>query len=291
MNQRAVFDPPPKGIRKIVLATNIAETGITIPDVTYVVDTCRANQISYDSHKHISRLSQVYISKAACIQRRGRAGRLRNGQCFHLISEARFEKLAQHQVAEIMRVPLEELVLLVSTSNLGPLRQVLAGAISPPPVRHVERSIQELITIGALDADTQLATSLGKVLVNFPVNARLGKMLLYSVALSCLDPILTIAAALSLDKSPFNRPLGRENEADLARNAFKSGIDSDLVMIATAFAEFRDVCLDKGQNTRKWCDSKFLSYANLILIEETRLQLLKLLISVKVVGKDVYSSR
>jgi ATP-dependent RNA helicase DHX29 len=137
-------------MRKIVLATNIAETGITIPDVVYVIDTCRANQISYDTHKHISRLSQVFVSKANCLQRRGRAGRVREGICYHLIPHEKYEKLAGHQVPEIMRVPLEELILQITAAKLGTVRSVIAEALDPPPQRHVERSVEELTKVQAL---------------------------------------------------------------------------------------------------------------------------------------------
>jgi HrpA-like RNA helicase len=175
-------------------------------DVVYVIDTCRANQISYDTHKHISRLSQVFVSKANCLQRRGRAGRVREGICYHLVPYENYEKMAGHQIPEIMRVPLEELILQITAVGLGTVRGVIGEALDAPPLRHVERSVEELIKIQALvmgsPTSLQKLTSLGYVscvvyfraiLVNFPVDVRLGKMILYSVALECLDPCLTIA--------------------------------------------------------------------------------------------------
>ena len=92
-DQARVFQRPPNGTRKVILSTNIAETGITIPDVGYVIDSCKSRDIGYDSHKHITRLSEVFISKANCLQRRGRAGRVREGICYHLIATYSFEKL------------------------------------------------------------------------------------------------------------------------------------------------------------------------------------------------------
>jgi len=291
-SQKDVFKSPPRGMRKIVLSTNIAETGITIPDVTYVIDTCRANQISYDTHKHISRLSQVFISKASCLQRRGRAGRMREGMCYHLITKKHYESLPSHQVPEIMRVPLEELILSVAATIGTNVNLVLAEALDPPPPKHVERSLQELVRVGALvmNGPEQQLTTLGSVLVNFPMDVRLGKMLLVSIALECLDPCLTIAAALSLGKTPFNRPFGSEQEADRARHAFKKD-DSDLIMIHAAYSQWRDACLNDQVDIQKFCDEKFLSRQNLGLIEDTRQQLLRLMISTKSVGKDVYASK
>ncbi|KAJ3089211.1 hypothetical protein HDU96_003842, partial [Phlyctochytrium bullatum] len=91
--QALAFKPPPKNHRKIVLATNIAETGITIPDVVCVVDCCRAREISYDERRHITRLAEILVARANCEQRRGRAGRVRPGVCYHLVSKDIFDTM------------------------------------------------------------------------------------------------------------------------------------------------------------------------------------------------------
>ncbi|KAJ3278595.1 hypothetical protein HK104_002180 [Borealophlyctis nickersoniae] len=278
--QGKVFRPAPKGLRKVVLATNIAETGITIPDVVYVVDTVRAREISYDERRNITRLSEVLISKANCKQRRGRAGRLRPGVCYHLVPREVYEQLPAHRPPEMLRLPLEELSLRIRATasahgHTGPIADLLAQAPDPPPVKHVDRAVGLLKQIQALDASENV-TVLGTRLADLPLDARLGKMLLYAVALRCLDPVLTICAALSLGKSPFARPFGRESEADRARMVFRTA-DSDLLTYATAFHRWRDLHLRQVPipTIREFFDHHFLSAPNLTLIEEARTQLLR----------------
>jgi HrpA-like RNA helicase len=115
-------------------------------------------------------------------------------------------------------------------------------------------------------------------------------MILYSVALECLDPCLTIAAALSLGKSPFYAPFGAEAESNRSRDTFKRD-DSDLMTIANAFDSWRAAYLDESIDIRLFCQEKYFSHANMSLIEETRGQLLRLLIGVRTVGRDVIDAR
>ncbi|KAJ3053929.1 ATP-dependent RNA helicase dhx29, partial [Rhizophlyctis rosea] len=282
--QVKVFKPAPRGMRKVVLATNIAETGITIPDVVYVVDTVRAREVTYDERRNITRLAEVLISKANCKQRRGRAGRVRPGVCYHLVSRDLFDGLPDHRPPEMLRLPLEELCLQIKATtkahgHSGALADVLALALDPPPVKHVTRAVTLLQQIQALDV-TENLTRLGAKLAVLPVDARLGKMLLYAAALECLDPVLTIAASLSLGKSPFLRPFGREDEADRVRLTFKTD-ESDLLSIATAFTKWRAMHLRQVSlsTIRDFCDRHFLNSQNLMLMEEARTQLLRALLS------------
>ncbi|KAI9364518.1 P-loop containing nucleoside triphosphate hydrolase protein [Zopfochytrium polystomum] len=289
-DQSRVFQPAPTGKRKVVLATNIAETGITIPDVVYVIDTCRAREVSYDAKRNMTKLSEVLVSQANCRQRAGRAGRVRPGVCYHLISRATYGRMPPHRPPEMLRLPLEELVLRsLASVPLNDVkvdvREMLGEAIDPPPAKNVEKSVSLLMQIEALTPNGNL-TSLGYQLASLPLDARLGKMLLYAISLECLDPILTIAASLSIAKGPFASSF--EDTGSISRNSiakkFKTG-DSDLLVIANAFAAWRN-CLTKPVGGHKamlaFAAENNLSIPNLIQIEEGRAQLLRVLVSAKV---------
>ncbi|KAJ3224617.1 ATP-dependent RNA helicase dhx29 [Clydaea vesicula] len=152
-NQQAlVFKPSHSGFRKVILSTNIAETGVTIPDVTYVIDTVKSREVSYDIKRHVTKLSEVFISKANCLQRRGRAGRVREGICYHLVpSKFFFMSLLPQRQPEIMRLPLEELCLRIRAIGYKlPFSQFLSDALDIPPLENVARSVDELMSVGAM---------------------------------------------------------------------------------------------------------------------------------------------
>nr|KAG5687084.1 hypothetical protein BaRGS_017102 [Batillaria attramentaria] len=170
-DQGRVFAVPPAGIRKIVLATNIAETGITIPDVVFVIDSGKVKENRYNERSQMSSLIEVFISKANAKQRQGRAGRVRDGFCFRLYTAEKYHKMAEFTLPEILRVPLEELCLLIMPSS-------------------VQRAMSLLYEVGACFADTRELTPLGHHLASLPVNVRIGKMLIYAAILGCLEPVV-----------------------------------------------------------------------------------------------------
>lgn len=197
-SQRKVFKKPPSGMRKIILATNIAESSITIDDVVFVIDAGKVKEKTYDALTSVSALRCVWISKANALQRRGRAGRCRPGYCYHLMSRYRFHCLALYQDAEILRMPIHELCL--QTKLLAPVNvsiaDFLSKALEAPPYLMIRSSVALLKSIDALDEEEEL-TEMGKILVDLPIDPRLGKMLLFGIMLKCIDPILTIATTLS----------------------------------------------------------------------------------------------
>lgn len=197
-DQRAAFDRPPKGMRKIVLSTNIAETSLTIEDIVYVVDSGRAKEKSYDSMTGVTQLRSVWVSKASVNQRRGRAGRCRNGICLHLFSSARYESMPEFPVPEIVRTSLQELCLQ-ARSFMRPdvkIERFFTRLPEPPAPIAVKKAVDLLKVMGALDEDEQI-TKLGSHLLDFPVEPFLGKALIYSIVFRCLDPILTLVSIIS----------------------------------------------------------------------------------------------
>uniref|UniRef100_A0A5K3F875 Helicase C-terminal domain-containing protein n=1 Tax=Mesocestoides corti TaxID=53468 RepID=A0A5K3F875_MESCO len=149
--QRTVFDPPPFGKRKVVIATNIAETSITIEDIVYVVDCGQIKITTYDPQMNTSTLAPVLVSKANAAQRRGRAGRVRPGRCFHLFSSFTYERvMLDYLPPEIMRIRLEDIILRIKALDLGPVTSFLANCMDPPALEAVRSTLKFLRDIQAL---------------------------------------------------------------------------------------------------------------------------------------------
>lgn len=285
--QSAVFDVPPYGIRKIVIATNIAETGITIPDITCVIDTGKHKEMRFDEKRQISRLIETFIAKSNAAQRRGRAGRVQKGLCFHLFTKLRHDtQMADHPLPEMMRLSLSDLALRIKIMkvNLGSsIEDVLSKALDPPISINVQRAVSMLVEVRALTAGEEI-TPMGRLLSKLPTDVHLGKFLLYAALFRCLDPALTVAAALN-SKSPFVAPFGMEHEADLAKNTFRVE-NSDFLTIHNAFASWRKASNNGVSFVRKFCRANFLSHQNLQQIEELRQQFLSYLVDASFIHVD-----
>ena len=270
--QEAAFLIPPEGVRKIVLATNIAETGVTIPDITAVVDCGKHKEMRFDERRQLSRLIESFISRANAKQRRGRAGRVREGICFHLFTKTRHDQiLAEQQTPEMLRLSLQDLVLRVKICKLGEIEETLLEALDPPSAKNIRRAIDSLVDVKALTTGEEL-TALGRQLAKLPLDVHLGKLILLGCTFNCLDVTITIAAILS-SKSPFQAPLGARKQADLARLSFKRG-DSDLLTVWNAYSAWRRVCSTPGQSEMQFCRKNFLSPQTLSNIEDLKSQLL-----------------
>ncbi|KAJ7446519.1 P-loop containing nucleoside triphosphate hydrolase protein [Mycena galericulata] len=277
-NQGAVFDIPPPNIRKIVIATNIAETGITIPDITCVIDSGKHREMRFDEKRQISRLVETFVARSNAAQRRGRAGRVQRGLCFHLFTRVRHDtQLADHPLPEMMRLSLSDLALRIKIMKvkLGTsIEDVLSRALDPPVSINVQRAIAMLVEVGALTPLEEI-TPMGRLLSKLPTDVHLGKFLLTATLFRCLDAALTIAAALN-SKSPFVSPFGFEQEADRAKLVFRTE-NSDFLTIHNAFASWRRASATPNF-VRKFCRVNYLSQQNLQQIEELRQQFLGYLI-------------
>ncbi|KAI9765735.1 MAG: hypothetical protein M1840_007168 [Geoglossum simile] len=270
--QRRVFPLAPKGKRKVIAATNVAETSITIEDIVAVIDTGRVKETSFDPQNNMVKLEEVWASRAACKQRRGRAGRVRAGKCYKLYTRnAEMTKMAERPDPEIKRVPLEQLCLSVKAMGAKDVAGFLASAITPPASTAVEGAMELLRRMGALDGDE--LTALGRHLAIIPADLRLGKLMVYGAIFGCLDACLTIAAILTV-KSPFFSPMDKRDESKAARASFSKG-NGDLLADLSAFEEWSSLRqTSTHRELRAWCEQYFLSHQTLMDISANRSQYL-----------------
>ncbi|ESW32487.1 hypothetical protein PHAVU_002G326400 [Phaseolus vulgaris] len=271
--QRLIFENPEGGVRKIVLATNMAETSITINDVVFVVDSGKAKETSYDALNNTPCLLPSWISKAAARQRRGRAGRVQPGECYHLYPRCVYDAFADYQMPELLRTPLQSLCLQIKTLQLGSISEFLSRALQPPEPLSVENAVEYLKIIGALDGNENL-TVLGQKLAMLPVEPKLGKMLILGTIFKCLDPIMTVVAGLSV-RDPFVMPSDKKDLAESAKSQFAGREYSDHLALVRAFEGWKDA--ETQQAGYEYCWRNFLSSQTLKAIESLRKQFLYLL--------------
>lgn len=264
-----MFPPPPRGKRKVIAATNVAETSITIEDIVAVIDLGKVKETSFDPQSNMIKLEEVWASRAACKQRHGRAGRVRAGSCYKLYTRNAEGKMVERPEPEIRRVPLEQLCLSIRAIGVEDIRAFLASALTPPENLAVESAILLLQRIGALDGSR--LTALGHHLSMIPADLRCGKLIVYGATFGCLDACLTIAAVLTV-KSPFVSPQNKREESKASRAAFAPE-QGDLVCDLRAFEAWLVVKERSSyREARAWCDEHFLSIQTLNDISSNRSQ-------------------
>jgi len=287
--QTAIFDRPPPGKRKIVLSTNIAETSITIDDVVFVVDSARVKESRYDDLNKMPTLVECWVSKASARQRKGRAGRVKPGYCWHLYSTHTYDnEIADYQLPEMLRVGLEDLVLQILVLDLGEPSLFLAQAVDPPTDLSIKNALQLLESLGAaeIEWDSRNAeksaeehnfglstslTALGYHLATLPVHPRVGKMMIYGALFGVLDQCLTIAAAMT-SRNPFISSFNNRDAADEAKRSFA---DDDYIAVLLAFDEWRNLRQRDGRKARMFLQDNFLSFMAFTNIISLRKQLSK----------------
>eukprot|EP00397_Hematodinium_sp_SG-2012_P002884 GEMP01002892.1.p1 GENE.GEMP01002892.1~~GEMP01002892.1.p1 ORF type:complete len:1080 (+),score=285.51 GEMP01002892.1:130-3369(+) len=219
--QREIFQSAGDGIRKIVLATNIAEASITVPDVEFVIDCGRAKETSYDPYLKIGTLTTSWVSKAAVSQRAGRAGRTKGGLCFHLFSKARLGKLDEYMLPELLRSPLEETclsskLLLMETGRSESVVEFLSKAPSPPEQMTLNNAMEDLRLLGAFVNGDDL-THMGQQLCQSSLPPALMKTALWGALFGVLDDVLTVTWSLAFTRDPFMMTRGRGEQLGESR--------------------------------------------------------------------------
>lgn len=276
--QQAVFSRPPDGVTKIIISTNIAETSVTIDDVVYVIDSGKMKEKRYDATKSMESLEDSWVSRANALQRKGRAGRVASGVCFHLFTSHCFQHhLSEQQLPEIQRVPLEQLCLRIKVLDVfadQALESVFSRLIEPPALGSLDAARQRLQDLGALTADEKL-TPLGYHLACLPVDVRIGKLMLFGAIFRCLDPALTIAASLAF-KSPFVSPWDKREEANEKKLAFALA-KSDHLALLQAYKGWCSAAKNGNQAGFVYCRENFLSWRGLQEIASLKRQFAELL--------------
>ncbi|KAK4978369.1 putative ATP-dependent RNA helicase ucp12 [Elasticomyces elasticus] len=286
--QRRVFPSAPAGKRKVIAATNVAETSITIEDIVAVIDTGRVKETSFDPQNNMVKLEEVWASRAACKQRRGRAGRVRPGKCYKLYTRNAETKMMERPEPEIRRVPLEQLCLSVKAMGVANVPKFLSSALTPPESLAVEGAVELLGRMGALDGSE--LTALGYHLAMIPADLRCGKLLVYGATFGCLEACLTIASILTV-RSPFVSPQTKRDESKAARAAFGRS-QGDLVCDLRAYERWAEMRYGGHPSyaLRQWCEQNFLSHQTLNDILSNRSQYLSSLKETGFIPYDYHSA-
>ena len=254
-DQQRVFAPLNR--RKIVVATNIAETSLTIPGIRYVIDSGLARISRYNPRTRTKRLPVEEISQSSANQRKGRSGRVRDGVCIRLYSEEDFAERPQYTQPEIQRANLAEVILRMKAYRLGDIETF--PFVNPPPPSAIQGGYLLLQEFGALDEKREL-TQLGHDLSRLPIDPTLGRMLLQSQHEHATRELLIIAAGLSI-QDPRERPLDKKEAATAAHKRFADP-QSDFLTLLKIWDAVHDQwerLRSQGQR-RKFCKANFLSY-------------------------------
>lgn len=268
--QKHIFQPASGDMRKIIVSTNIAETSITIDDVVYVVDSGYIKESGYTAATNLQTLGATFVSLANAHQRRGRAGRVQPGVCYHLFSKAREMLLNRFQLPEILRTRLENVILHAKALQLGKAHAFLSTLIDVPDIKSIDISLKLLTRIEAIDQNENL-TPLGFHLSKLPMAPQMGKMILFGVIFSCLDPILSISATLDF-KDAFQLPIGKEREADKQKFQLSNGIKSDHILSHIVLAEYENT-----YNKYAFCREYFLSQQTIKMLLRMKTQFMEVL--------------
>ncbi len=248
--QERVFDLPPFGKKKLIVSTNIAETSVTINGITSVIDSGQAKLNFYNPHTFTSSLNEVPVSKASCNQRKGRAGRTREGTCYRLFERNDFEARGLYTTEEIYRTDLSEVVLRMAELGISDFDQF--DFISPPSREGLLGAVETLNLLGALDPDRNLS-KIGEMMCLFPLPPRQSRMIVEAVVRypSVVEESLIASAFLSA-QSPFILPPGKEMDARRAHHGFRDP--------AGDFASFLKIFRmhKMAKNRSRFCEISYL---------------------------------
>ncbi|KAJ7067803.1 P-loop containing nucleoside triphosphate hydrolase protein [Mycena amicta] len=263
--QSRVFEPTPPGARKVVIATNVAETSLTIPGIYYVVDPGFVKQSAFDPKLGMDSLVVMPISQAQARQRAGRAGRTGPGKCYRLYTEAAFRnEMLPNSIPEIQRTNLSSTILQLKAMGINDLLSF--DFMDPPPPETMLTALEALYALSALD-DEGLLTRLGRKMADFPMDPSQAKMLIASVDLGCSEEILSIVAMLSV-QTVFYRPKEKQGQADQKKAKFHQP-EGDHLTLLTVYNGWK-----AANFSNPWCYENFVQARSMRRAQDVRKQLL-----------------
>ncbi|XP_059163532.1 probable ATP-dependent RNA helicase DHX35 [Physella acuta] len=271
--QMKIFERSHKNTRKIVVATNIAETSLTIPGITYVVDAGFVKLKAYNPKSGIESLVIVPVSQASANQRAGRAGRVRAGKAYRLYTEESFEKLPLSTTPEMQRSDLAPVILQLKA--LGVANVLRFHFLSPPPAQNMVRGLELLYALGALDDAGNLTSPLGLQMVEFPLSPQFAKVLLSSEKFGCSEEAIIVCSMTQI-QNVFITPSDKKLAAEKDKHKF-SVLEGDHLTLVNVYKAF----IKNGQSSR-WCHDHCLNYKGLNRAVEISNQLGRLLTKFKV---------
>ncbi|MEM9083321.1 MAG: ATP-dependent RNA helicase HrpA, partial [Planctomycetota bacterium] len=283
--QQRVFTTSKK--RRIVIATNVAETSLTVPGIKFVIDPGLARINRYSARSKVQRLPVEAISQASANQRAGRCGRIAPGICYRLYDENEFLTRPEFTEPEIRRTNLASVVLQMISLKLGRIEDF--PFVEPPDRRQIRDGIDTLVELGAIDQEQNL-TDVGRELARLPVDPRIGRMILGGANENCLEDILIIASGVSI-QDPRLRPTDKQNDADVAHEAFADD-RSDFLALKNVWAWYRaEKKKHSGRKLQRICRDRFLSFLRLREWEDVHRQLVDLIkeLGYRVEGRGDYA--
>ena len=248
--QAKIFMPVSKGERKIILATNIAETSITINGIGYVIDSGFCKQMCYDPRTGLETLAVTPISKANANQRAGRAGRVRPGKCFRLYTSSSFQnELEDNNVPEIQRNNLISMILLMKSLGINNLLDF--DFMDSPPHEILIKALEQLYALGALNSEGVL-TQTGLKMIQFPIDPSLTKCIISSIKYNCLKEILTIVSMLSIGSSIYYDSPDDKNNSNKAHSMFEHN-EGDHFALLQIYNEWEETDF-----SNIWCTENYI---------------------------------
>ncbi|CRK24313.1 hypothetical protein BN1723_013256 [Verticillium longisporum] len=266
--QSRIFDPAPPGCRKVVIATNIAETSITIDNIYFVVDPGFVKQNAYDPKLGMDSLVVTPISQAQANQRAGRAGRTGPGKCFRLYTEAAYQsEMLPTTIPEIQRQNLSHTILMLKAMGINDLLHF--DFMDPPPINTMLTALEELYALSALD-DEGLLTRLGRKMADFPMEPSLAKVLIMSIDMNCSAEMLIIVAMLNLP-NVFYRPKEKQTQADQKKAKFHDPAGDHLTLL-NVYNSWK-----QSSYSSPWCFENFIQARSMKRAKDVHDQLVKIM--------------
>ncbi|KAI4185209.1 MAG: hypothetical protein L6R41_004266 [Letrouitia leprolyta] len=278
--QSKIFEPTPPGARKVVLATNIAETSLTIDGIVYVIDPGFVKENVYNARTGMESLVVTPCSRASANQRSGRAGRVGPGKCFRLYTKfAFYNELDENTTPEIQRTNLNSIVLLLKSLGINDLIEF--DFMDPPPAETLIRALEQLYALGALNDRGEL-TKIGRQMAEFPTDPMLAKSILTADKHGCVEEVLSIIAMLGEASALFYRPKDKKIHADSARARFTVKEGGDHASLLNIWNQWVD-----ADFSYVWARENFLQQRSLTRARDVRDQLAKLCDRVEVTVSSV----